>query len=281
MKFSSRLYSFIKIMRPVNAAITFFTVVVAAVICIDGPYIAPKIFFAALSAALTAAAGNVINDIFDIEIDRINRPDRPLPSGDLKISQALGFYAALVLFSIFMSSLINLAALVIEVATTILLFLYSILLKKKPLTGNLLVSFLTGLAFIYGGVAVGNWSYALIPAIFAFLINLLRELVKDMEDVEGDSAKGAVTFPGKYGFIAAKKIIAITSFILILATLYPFIFRIYRIEYFVVVMAVVNPVIVYFLKSLFADDSRANLNKLSFILKLNMVFGLIAIYLGK
>jgi geranylgeranylglycerol-phosphate geranylgeranyltransferase len=281
MQLTSRIPSFIKITRPVNVLITFITIIVAAVICSEGNYPVSKIFFAAVSAGMTAAAGNVINDIFDLEIDKINRPKRPLPLGNIKISEAVGLYIGLVIFSIFISSLINLPALIIEIVTTVLLFLYSILLKKKPLAGNLLISFLTGLAFIYGGVAVGNVTWAVIPAVFALLINLLRELVKDMEDLEGDSAKGAITFPGKYGNLLTKKIIFILAFILMLATLYPFVFRLYRIEYFIIVMAVVNPVLVYFLKSLFSDDSRKNLNKLSFVLKLNMVFGLIAIYLGK
>ncbi len=281
MQLTSRIPSFIKITRPVNVLITFITIIVAAVICSEGNYPVSKIFFAAVSAGMTAAAGNVINDIFDLEIDKINRPKRPLPLGNIKISEAVGLYIGLVIFSIFISSLINLPALIIEIVTTVLLFLYSILLKKKPLAGNLLISFLTGLAFIYGGVAVGNVTWAVIPAVFALLINLLRELVKDMEDLEGDSAKGAITFPGKYGNLLTKKIIFILAFILMLATLYPFVFRLYRIEYFIIVMAVVNPVLVYFLKSLFSDDSRKNLNKLSFVLKLNMIFGLIAIYLGK
>lgn len=281
MALFSKISTFIKITRPVNVVITFITIIVAAVICNVGIFPVSIIFFAAFSAGLTAAAGNVINDIFDLEIDKINRPDRPLPSGKIKISEALGLYAGLVIFSIFISSLVNLPALIIQIITTLLLFLYSVQLKRKPLAGNLLVSFLTGLAFIYGGVAVNNWHLAVIPAAFAFLINMLRELVKDMEDVEGDSAKGAVTFPGKFGLLPAKKIIFVITILLILATVYPYAFRIYRIEYFIVVMAVVNPVLVYFLKSLFSDDSRKNLNKLSFILKLNMIFGLIAIYLGK
>ena len=281
MQLTSRISSFIKITRPVNVLITFITIIVAAIICSIGNYPVSKIFFAALSAGMTAAAGNVINDIFDLEIDKINRPNRPLPSGTIKLSEALGLYIGLVIFSVFISTLINLPALIIEIITTVFLFLYSIILKKKPLAGNLLISFLTGLAFIYGGVAVGNWGLAIIPAVFAFLINLLRELIKDMEDLEGDSAKGAITFPGKYGFLRTKKIIFVVVFILIFATLYPFVFRLYRVEYFIVVMAIVNPVLVYFLKSLFSDDSKKNLNKLSFILKLNMVFGLIAIYLGK
>jgi len=146
------------------------------------------------------------------------------------------------------------------------LFSYSYKLKKIPLAGNITISFLTGLVFIYGGVAVNNTSYALLPAFFAFAINLIRELIKDMEDIKGDYPKGANTFPVKYGFTKTKKIIIISTLILIAATVYPFIFRFYKIEYFIIVMVVVNPILIYIISSLLKDDSSKNLNKLSFFL---------------
>ncbi len=280
MNYLSNLSSYIKITRPVNVFITFISIIVASIISINGHFEISKIIFAAVSGGLTAGAGNIINDIFDLEIDKINRPARPLVSGKLKLNQAAGLYLSFIVFAIILSTFINLTAFVIEFVTTILLFLYSLNLKKIPLVGNIVIAFLTGLAFIYGGVAVNNFAFAIIPAIFAFLINLLRELVKDMEDVRGDTEKGVSTFPHKYGFLSAKKLIFILTFILILATLYPFLFDIYDIKYFLIIMVIVNPVLIYFLKSIFDDDSTKNLNKLSFILKLNMLFGLIAIYLG-
>ena len=69
------------------------------------------------------------------------------------------------------------------------------------------VAFLTGLVFIFGGVVVENPTAAIVPAIFAFLINLIREIVKDMEDVEGDNKAGVITFPIKFGFQKSKILI--------------------------------------------------------------------------
>jgi geranylgeranylglycerol-phosphate geranylgeranyltransferase len=280
MNFLSRISLFFKITRPINVLITFCVIIVAAIICIRGEYVISKILFAAIAGGSTAGAGNIINDIFDLEIDRINKPDRPLAAGRLKLNEALGLYIALVIFSVALCVFINWSAFVIEVFTTIALFFYSIILKRVVLVGNLLVSFLTGLAFIFGGVAVGHFQYAVIPALFAFLINLLRELVKDMEDLKGDSQKGVLTFPYKYGFLSTKKLIFILTFILILVTFYPFLLNIYGIKYFIVVIVIVNPILIYFIKKLFDDNSLKNLKKLSFLLKLNMIFGLIAIYLG-
>ena len=164
--------------------------------------------------------------------------------------------------------------------TTFILYLYSKYLKRIPLVGNITVAFLTGLVFVFGGVAVGNPSAAIIPAIFAFLINLIREIVKDMEDIEGDTKAGISTFPIKFGFQKSKIIILIITISLILYTIYPFITQIYKIEYFVIIMITVNPILVYSLKLQFENHSSKNLNKISNLLKLNMVFGLIAIYFG-
>lgn len=280
MNFLSKIASLFKITRPINVLITLCVIIVAAVICKRGEFEISKILFAAICGGFTAGAGNVINDIFDLEIDKINKPDRLLAAGRLKVNEALGFYFALVIFSVTLSALINWAAFGIEIFTTIALFYYSLSFKKIVLLGNILVSFLTGLAFIFGGVAVNHFQYAIIPAVFAFLINLLRELVKDMEDVNGDRERGVSTLPNKYGFLLTKKLIFILTFILILATLYPFMFNAYRVEYFIIIVAIVIPLLVYFIIKLIDDDSLKNLKKLSYLLKLNMIFGLIAIYLG-
>ena len=80
-------------------------------------------------------------------------------------------------------------------------------MKRIILLGNFIVAFLTGLAFIYGGIAVNNFKYAVIPAIFAFLINFIREIVKDMEDIEGDKSAGIFSFPYLYGFKRSKRMI--------------------------------------------------------------------------
>jgi geranylgeranylglycerol-phosphate geranylgeranyltransferase len=277
----SALNSFIQIIRPVNFGITFLSVIVAAAICVDGEFQVYKIIFAAFSAALTLSAGNIINDIKDIEIDKVNHPERPLITGKITVSQAKAEYVSLSFIALLFSFFINLPAFVIVLSATVLLLLYSYYFKMIPILGNLIVSILTGLVFIYGGVAVNNPLAAIIPAIFAFLINLIREIVKDMEDVEGDFKLGVITFPGKYGFKSSKLLILELTVILILFTLYPFIASVYKIEFLIIVMAVVNPFLVYTLKILFKDHSPSNLSKISNILKLNMFAGLIAIYLGK
>jgi len=277
---TEKLTAIIKIIRPLNFLITFFSVIVAAIICSPDKFPGLNVFLAALAASLVMASGNVINDIYDIGIDKINKPLRPLPSGNITIKEAYALYFIFIVTSIFISALVNEKALAIVLISILLLFIYSKYLKRIPLVGNVTVAFLTGLVFIFGGVVVENPSAAIIPAMFAFLINLIREIVKDMEDVEGDTKSGVVTFPVKLGSQKSKIFISLITISLILYTLYPFITQIYKIEYFVVVMVIVNPILVYCLKILFEDHSVKNLKKVSNLLKLSMVFGLIAIYIG-
>jgi len=277
---TEKLTAIVKIVRPLNFLITFVSVIVAAIIC--QPQATPElnIFLAAFTASFALASGNIINDIHDIEIDKINKPLRPLPSGKITIKEAYGLYLVFIIVSVVLSFLVNQAALIIVLISILLLFLYSKYLKQILLVGNITVACLTGLVFIFGGVVVENPLAAIVPAVFAFLINLIREIVKDMEDVEGDTKAGVITFPVKFGFQKSKFIILLFTLTLIPYTLYPFLTQLYRIEYFIIVMVLVNPLIIYSVKKLFEDHSVKNLKKISNLLKLSMVFGLIAIYFG-
>lgn len=275
------LKGFLKIIRPLNCLITFMVIIVGGLICSNDNHITVKLVLAGVIGFIVAAAGNSINDFYDVDVDKINRPDRPLPSGILAPKNVLIFCVVLILIALILSLQINIYAFIISVISLILLFLYSYKLKQMPLTGNILVSLLTALAFIFGGVVVGNVTLAIIPAVFAFLINLIREVIKDMEDVDGDKRLGINTFPIRFGDRASKRLVIGVTVILVLFTLIPFGFHIYSIEFFLIVMVIVNPILVYIIKSIFEDSSKQNLGRLSSLLKLNMVIGLIAIYVGK
>ena len=275
------LKGFLKIIRPLNCLITFMVIIVGGLICSNDSHITVKLVLAGVIGFIVAAAGNSINDFYDVDVDKINRPDRPLPSGILAPKNVLIFCVVLSLMALTLSLLINIYAFIISIISIILLFLYSYKLKRIPLIGNVIVSLLTALAFIFGGVVVGNVTLAIIPAVFAFLINLIREVIKDMEDFDGDTRLGIDTFPIRFGDRASKRLVIGVTVILVLFTLIPFGFHIYSIEFFLIVMIIVNPILVYIVKSIFGDSSKQNLGRISSLLKLNMVIGLIAIYVGK
>lgn len=274
-----KLLAYLKIIRPINVLITFLVVLVAILISQTGVMEISIYLLVPLSASLIAAAGNVINDIYDIETDRISHPERVLVLGNLDIKRAWLLNFLLNTTAVFITVLISKTLLVISVLTIVILYFYSTHLQKLPLIGNITVAILTGAAFLYGGVAVDNISSAIIPAVFAIMINLIRELVKDTQDMDGDLKNGYQTFPIKFGVLNTHKLIIALSIILILMTLYPFFFQIYRIEYFIIVMLFVNPLIVYLVKII--SSNKEALPKVSILLKINMIAGLIAIYLGK
>jgi geranylgeranylglycerol-phosphate geranylgeranyltransferase len=272
---------FFKLIRPLNCLITFFTIIVSGLICASANHISFKLFLAGLVGFIITAAGNSLNDIIDVDIDRINRPQRPLPSAKVKIKQAWMLYVFLVTASMVLSFFVDYFAFLIVLSSSALLILYSVSIKRVPVFGNIVVSFLTSYSFIFGGMVVGNVNDALIPSVFAFLITLIREVIKDMEDIEGDKIARVKTFPIKFGNKASKYFVLSVSLALFLFTFIPFLFHIYEIEFFLIVMIIVNPILFYIIKSLFEDSSKTNLGRLSTLLKVNMVVGLIAIYAGK
>jgi 4-hydroxybenzoate polyprenyltransferase len=281
MNLTKQIFTYIIITRPVNVVITFLVVAVAILISENNPTAWTTIIIVSSAEALIAAAGNIINDYFDIQTDRIAHPQRVLVTNQISKNGAIVFYAALNLISIFLSSTISTTLLIITIITIIVLFHYSARLKRLPLIGNLTVSLLTASAFVYGGFAVDNPEAAVVPAVFAFLINMIREIVKDIEDIEGDLTINIKTFPIKYGIDSSKKMILIITLMLFVFTFYPFINQFYKIEYFIVVMIVVNPILGLCIKILFDNRRQNNYKLISSLLKLNMIFGLIAIYLGR
>ena len=281
MNLKKKIFAYIKIARPINVIITFLVVIVAILISEKEQTELIVIVLASLAAAFTAAAGNIVNDIYDIETDRVSHPNRVLVLGIITKKEAAIEYRFLNLIAIIISSFLSTGLLLIVITSIIILFFYSYTLKRKPLIGNITVAFLAGLVFIYGGIAAGNPKAAIIPATFAFLINLIREIVKDVQDIEGDSKLNYKTFPIRFGIDGSKLMVILLSIVLILLTLYPFVAQLYRIEYFIVVMLIVNPVLILCLKYLFDKKKENNPSRISRLLKLNMVIGLLAIYFGK
>jgi geranylgeranylglycerol-phosphate geranylgeranyltransferase len=271
---------YIRLIRPVNFFITGISIYVSCLLAGGGREQFIHMFFASLAGACIAAGGMIINDIFDIKIDKINKPDRPLPSGAIGMFDAFMLYAGLSGAGIIMTFYTTISSLVIALLAAIALFFYSYKLKSVPLVGNLLIGALTGLAFIFGGAAVGNVDKALFPAIFALLINVGREIIKDMEDVEGDQRNMVVTFPIKYGMKKSSLVATLFLIGVVISTIIPYLKDIYGIKFLVLVMVGVNTVVLYVVYSLWKDTSSKNLNRLSNLLKWDMLIGLVAIYLG-
>ncbi len=186
-----------EVTRPGNAAVGALGAAVGGYV---GGSVGASVGIAAVVTALGTGAGNAVNDYYDAEIDAVNRPDRPIPSGRLSrrgaalLSAAL-FVAALVLTVVFLPPL----AVAIGVFNLVVLVGYSSHLKRAPLVGNVAVAYLAGSAFLFGGAAAGGVEFTVVLFALAALVNLGREVVKDVEDMEGDAAEGARTLPLVWG----------------------------------------------------------------------------------
>ncbi|NOX36979.1 MAG: UbiA family prenyltransferase [Calditrichaeota bacterium] len=273
------LRAIIRLSRPLNVAIAALSIYVGAFIT-ETDLWNVEIALACLSGALITAAANTINDYFDVAIDRINRPDRPLPSGALSPPTAAilaaGEYAAGILLSLW----INPLAFSMAVIFSALTFVYSARFKRMPLIGNVTVSLSTAAAFIYGAVAVNQPLKAVYPGLFAFFFHLGREIIKDIQDIKGDALNQARTFPIRFGIRRAIWLTKGNFLFLFFLTLLPYFTHYYDFDYFLVIMLGIFPVVLLVLFYLSEKRTHQQLEWLSHLLKLDMLVGIYAIYVG-
>jgi len=236
--------------------------------------------YAAMSASLILAAGNVHNDICDLAADRVNVPGRPIPSGAVGRGTAGLLAAALACSGLLLSFPLGPRGIAIACGAVLLLALYNIRLKGIPLAGNLAVAILGGLAFVYGGVASGAVSAASIPALFAALFHLGREIIKDAADVRGDRSAGARTVATEWGAAAAAWWAAFVFILLSAAASLPYVCGVFGPGYFLLIVGGVWPVLAYAAASTLVHPSEATLRRIAFILKLDMPVGVIAVLAG-
>lgn len=167
-----------------------------------------RLLVLATSTAIIAAAGYIINDYYDIKIDLINKPDRVVIGKGITRRYALLFHTALSVLGIAMGVLLGLRVAAIHFVSAFLLWWYSNYLKRQPFIGNFVVALLTGLSvWLVNVVYHQNYALVSIYALFAFFITLVREIVKDMEDLKGDNTFGCRTLPIVWGVRRTKWVI--------------------------------------------------------------------------
>ena len=227
------------------------------------------------------AAANVINDVLDLEIDKINRPSRPIPSKNLRKGTALNFSFMLFFIGSILSLQLSSAAQFISIVISMpLMIIYSTNLKSQPLIGNIAVSFIIGLSFIFCGAAFENISPMWTPGLLAFSLTLIREIIKDIADLEGDRVANCRTYPIQYGLQSTVKLVSILSSIFSLAILLPYFNNVYNYWYLIILVIGVEIPLIIVVFSLVKNPDISSAIKGSNILKFSTIMGLIAIYLG-
>lgn len=280
------LSPFICLVRPGNAIIMAVGVIVGGLL-VGATWVleASMLAITALAAMCIGAGGNAINDIMDLPIDRINRPDRPLPQGDVSVSQARVVWILLSLIGFGLALWISTLHAILAGLAIGLLIAYSAWFKQQPLIGNVTVAILTALALLFGGLAVqetpGVLPAALIVGMaFAIATTLAREIIKDVEDMQGDAETGIRTLPIVAGvrtsvwLTIALLLVTLVGFPLVLAVGLPPLF-----------LALSLPAACTVLVSIWTvmnlqddpEDYRTHARRTSNWIKITMVCGLVAL----
>ena len=258
-------------------------------------------FLLILATVSLAAGGNIINDIFDQDTDTVNKPKKVIVGKSLSEKTAyslfIGFNVLGVLIGFYLSHLVGRSGFfALFVVVSGLLYLYASYLKQIILIGNIVVSVLVALSIIMVGL------FELLPAItpqnqetqltffriildyalFAFCINFIREMVKDIEDIDGDYKAGMNTLPIAIGRSRATQVTLALTFIPLAAVIYYVVTYLYHnlwiASYFL--LFVVAPLI-YVIIRLFQAKLKADYHIISNLLKLIMLFGMLSLLIYK
>jgi len=168
----------------------------------------PHLAILSLSTVFIAAAGYIINDYYDVKIDYINKPERVVIGKQITRRYAILFHVLLSSAGILLGVILSWRIGAVNVFSVFLLWLYSNSLKRLPFVGNLTVAMLTGLSIFVVDLYYGTHSaMVIIYSAFAFFMTLVREIIKDMEDLKGDNTFGCRTLPIVLGMRRTKVII--------------------------------------------------------------------------
>lgn len=299
-----KLFPYIKIIRPLNIAIIATMILLFKYAYLESfnshfSLDLPLVILLIVATCCIAAGGNVINDVYDIETDRINKPAKRIVGVKISETQAVYYYLFLTIIGVASGFVVSYCVekpslAVIFVICAALLYGYALSIKKISVVGNVLVSFLVAMSNllllffdVYPAITNENMALSkniattlLLYAAFAFSINVLREIVKDIIDVNGDKNDGRQTIPVLLGKQSSLYIAAVVSALIVSALVYYCYIYIYHIKPLLLffLFLVIGPLLVFTVK-IMDEPSSKTLNKLSFLLKIIMIFGMLSVTL--
>ena len=201
---TTRFDYYLTLVRVPNCVMIGLAVVVGEAIALGTIPSVDKALPGLLTASLMMAGTMVMNDVYDVEVDRVNNPNRPIAAGRVGANGALAFASVLSLTSIFFAAVLGLWTLLTALLALALMTYYNTRGKRTGLLGNMVVSFNVALPFFYGGLAVESLKPLVVTfSALAFLANLGREIAKGIPDVQGDRLMGARTLAVSLGPRAA------------------------------------------------------------------------------
>jgi geranylgeranylglycerol-phosphate geranylgeranyltransferase len=279
----SKLGAYFRIMRPVNCLMMGFAVAVGSVLASSNvlSLLWPDVFFGFITGFGLTAGSMAINDYFDREIDAINEPKRPIPSGLIKPREALGLAFVLAVIGFLAAFLTNIFSLVLAAVSWALFTTYTTVGKRSGLPGNFLVSTCVAIPFVYGSVVVTNAVQlnVLIFVSMVFLSNTGREITKGIVDFEGDRKQKVRTLAVLFG----DKIAAIVAAVFYISAtlLSPIPVLLGLVSFWFIPLVVVTDIgLVSSSVSLLKDYSRESARRVKRIVLLWFVIGLLAFLIG-
>jgi len=271
------LKGYLAALRPLNCLMGSIASVIGGFV--SAPLLSSSLIYhlslASIAVFLIIGGGNSINDYFDVEIDKINRPNRPVPSGALTQLWILIYSAMLLSVGVVVSGAINLTCLAIAMINSTLLVLYSWKFKRSALIGNVLIGYLTGSTFLFGGAAVSAYFIPSILFLSAMFAITSREVIKDVEDLRGDLQVGATTLPIKCGVQPSLLLAACFMFVAVVLSPIPFLISAFGWAYLSIVV-VADIILMYSIALSWSSPTKA-----STYIKYGMVVVLMAYVLGR
>jgi len=230
----NQIFHYFQMIRPLNVLLSGITVFIASYILNQTN--CKMIWIISIIVMLFCSFANIINDLFDFDTDKINNPKKYfkillLNSSTILITLITLLISALILAHLFLP--IN--AIYYLYLICLLIILYTPYLKGIPLLGNLVISFIVASVFIITELTFFNsFSYLLFyPCILTFLLTLIREIIKDIDDLQGDANAGIRTFPAVFGITYSKYLLLILIILLIITSTYPYYMGIYHFQYLI------------------------------------------------
>jgi len=283
-----KLSGYLRLMRPVNCLMMGFAVIVGAALV--SPNLAnvlwSNLLYGFITGFMLTAASMAINDYYDREIDAINEPNRPIPSGVIKPKEALAF--AFILTSIgfaaaYLTNPANFICLITAIITWTISITYVTVGKRTGLLGNFLVSLCVAMSFLYGNLAVTNTIKlnVLIFASMAFLSNTGREITKGIVDVKGDKMQNVKTLAVRFGEKKAAVAAALFYLSAVLLSPIPLLLNPPLVSlWFIPLVAVTDLGLAASSFMLLKDYSRENARKVKKTVLLWLIAGLLAFFIG-
>lgn len=237
-----------------------------------------ELFLIVLSSSLTIASGYIINNFYDAKKDLINRPKKAILDRLVSQETKLKVYFSINLFVVFLASFISWKAVLFFSAYIFIIWYYSHKLKKYPFVGNLVAALLAILPFFGVLMYYKNFYHVIfVHASFLYLLILIREFVKDLENIEGDLVANYKTIPVLFGEEFAKYTITFLTLITIVPIY--FLIDVFDVGYMDIYFYASYAVLIFFLLKLWKSKTKKEFLKLHFLIKLIIVAGVFCIVL--